>query len=100
MPGTPPRTWTWGRWSWTATSSTGRFDVSQAIGTLVIRGDIVGAGNDSGQITCANLGSATIGGSIFGGVGDRSGAIFTIRLGTISITGDLVGGVGQEAGIL
>src|SRR4030095_9728994 len=63
------------------------------IGTLKIRGNIVGSSaSNSGAIIASKIGSASIGGGVYGGFGPLSGTISaSTSIGSIQIHGDLRG---------
>jgi hypothetical protein len=52
-----------------------------------------GAGNESGSIVAAHVGSVTVAGDVYGGTGTASGAIQGgLSLGKVTINGSLIGG--------
>jgi hypothetical protein len=73
---------------------------ASAMGSVKIRGDVVGgAGDSSGAIISVSLTKVSVGGSVLGGPGAGSGRIFSIGdMGSVDIRGDIVGGVGPGSG--
>jgi hypothetical protein len=99
-------------------------DVSGSLGSLAVKGDVVGAtvavladgagigrvrvsgsllgtGPSQGLITAdASIGSVLIGGDVRGGGGDFSGVIFADHLGPVTIGGSLIGGGAPSSGTI
>jgi hypothetical protein len=62
------------------------------IGTVKIRGSIVGGNTGTGRIFAVNIGSATIGGGVYGGFSQSSGIISgSTSIANLQIHGDLKG---------
>jgi hypothetical protein len=75
--------------------------VEGSLGTLLVRGDLVGATIGARNFSDASDGKITkivIGGSIFGKSALRGGIFTTGDIGSLSIGGNLVGGEGNSAG--
>jgi hypothetical protein len=78
----------------------GRISVGTRLGTLKIAGDIHGGeGYQAGLVTADTIGSATVGGSLFGASGSVTGAILSTQgISTVNIGGSLIGGAGDQSG--
>jgi hypothetical protein len=78
----------------------GRIEAEGAIGSLLVRGRIIGgSGEDSGVVRCFDdIATATLGG-IVGGAGDDSG-FFEGSARKLVIKGSMIGGSGAESGSL
>lgn len=67
---------------------------------LIVGADIFGGSNDfAGAVTTGFIGSAMIGGSIYGGSAQETGRISATRgIGTLEVMGDIQGGAGVLSG--
>lgn len=81
-------------------SGTGGLNSLKLGGSLLgYRGATVGAGEASGLIETIALGSATIGGSIYGGISENAGQLLTTgSMGKVAVGGSVVGGAGGFSG--
>ena len=82
----------------------GSIHATGGLGTVIIKGDLVGRGPDTGKITSGStIGSIKIGGSIVGGEGVRSGGIETGlsvpdgSVGSVQIGGSIEGNTGTDS---
>ena len=80
-------------------SDAGRIDVDGPVGTVTLKGSVVGTAQGSGVIRAETIGSLKISGSVVGG-DSSSGSIGANAIKTIAIGGDLTGGLGLFAGTI
>ena len=73
-----------------------------SIGKISIKGDLRGGnGEFNGEISSgSNIGTVTVGGSIYGGEAVESGSIFSTSLGKVTVGGSVIGGSGTFSGSL
>ncbi len=86
-------------------TTAGNITVEGSIGSITVKGDIIGGINDStgSIVSWHEIGAVTVGGSIKGGAGMDSGAVIsgftsTGDMGPVKIGRDLIGGTGQSSG--
>ncbi len=69
------------------------------LGPVVIKGDLIGSGQDSGSITGNHITSVFVGGDLRGGTGQAAGVITNLdQVKSMTISGSLIGGSGNGAG--
>lgn len=86
-----------------ASDETGSIKCAGDIGTVLIKGNIVGGGGvDSGRISAGgSLGSITVEGDLKGGAGRNSGSLFSAgSMKAVRIDGDFAGAAGENSATL
>jgi hypothetical protein len=70
------------------------------IGSLSIKGSLLGAGVNSGFVEAGPIGRLNIAGDISGGSGDNSGRVLASTIDRLNISGSILGGSGKGSGTL
>jgi hypothetical protein len=81
----------------------GFIEASGNIGSVLIKGDVVGSDvTSSGQVQAlGSIGAITVGGSVLGGSGDSTGDLVCDgSMGPVTIGGNLLGGNGLASGLI